>query len=83
MGPRLREDDVMVGNGRKKITPPATPAAQKYPPCSAPRPCLRRWHTPHSPPGNSYVKVIDVHRVRPRFEQNSGEREVHLFAELT
>jgi hypothetical protein len=77
MGPRLREDDVMVGNGRKKSLHPQHPQPKDIHlvqrPTLAPAVAIHRIRLQIA----HIVKVIDVHRVRPRFEQDSGGRGVH------
>jgi hypothetical protein len=83
MGPRLREDHLMVGNGRKKSLHLQHPQPKNIHlvqrPTLAPAVGIHRIRRQVT----HIVKVIDAHRVRPRLEQDRGGRRVRLFAELT
>jgi hypothetical protein len=83
MGPRLREDDVLVDNASQTSFHPQHPQPKNIHLVQRPAPasavCIHRIRLQVS----HIVKVIDAHRVRPRLEQDRGERGVHLFTELT
>jgi hypothetical protein len=83
MGPRLREDDVLVDNASQTSFHPQHPQPKNIHlvqrPTLAPAVAIHRIRLQVT----HIVKVIDVHRVRLRFGQDRGGRRVRLFAELT